>query len=176
MMIERTCCFTGHRKLPVKEIEAITYNLNLEIERHIKAGVTTFLSGGALGFDQMAAFLIISKKENGHNIYLNMVLPCKGQDDFWTAKEKQLYRQLLDAADSIEYVSEIYDKDCMKKRNRYLIDKSKYCICALLHERSGTGQTVRYGKEKNRHIINVAKSPHSKAGGEPLTSPLFTIE
>ena len=156
-MIERTCCFTGHRKLSAKKIEPIIYNLNREVERLIQTGVTTFLSGGALGFDQIAAFLIISKKEMGYNIRLNMALPCKGQEDLWTSKEKQLYQQLLDVADSIEYVSENYDKDCMEKRNKYMVDKSEYCICALLREKSGTGQTVRFAKEKNRQIVNVAK-------------------
>ena len=93
----------------------------------------------------------------GYNIRLVMALPCKGQDDLWTTKQKQLYRQLLDVADAIEYVSESYTKDCMEKRNQYMIDESAYCICALIREMSGTGKTVRYAKEKNRQIINVAK-------------------
>ena len=91
ILIERTCCFTGHRKLPAKKIDTIVFNLNKEIERLIKEGVTTFLSGGALGFDQIAASLIATKKEMGYNIRLVMALPCRGQDDLWTAKEKQLY-------------------------------------------------------------------------------------
>ena len=149
--------FHRTQKISRKKIETIVYNLNREVEKLIQAGVTTFLSGGALGFDQIAAFLIISKKEMGYNIRLNMILPCKGQEDLWTTKEKQLYKQLLSVADSIEYVSEVYSKDCMEKRNKYMIDKSEYCICALLREKSGTGQTVRFAKEKNCQIVNVAK-------------------
>ena len=66
-------------------------------------------------------------------------------------------KQLLEVADSIKYVSDAYTKDCMEKRNQYMIDESEYCICALIREWSGTGKTVRYAKEKNRQIINVAK-------------------
>jgi len=155
--MDKTACFTGHRKLPLKKIEGILYKLNYEIERLIKEGVTTFISGGALGFDQMAAFLIAAKREKGYDIRLVLALPCKGQEGLWAAKEKLLYKKLLDAADSIKYVSETYSKDCMEKRNRYMIDKSEYCICALIRERSGTGMTVRYAKEKQRQIVNVAE-------------------
>ena len=156
-MHKYSCCFTGHRKLPKKKIESIIFNLNKEVERLIQGGITTFISGGALGFDQIAASLIVAKGDIGYDINLVMALPCKGQDDLWSVKEKQLYRQLLDVADVVEYVSETYTSDCMEKRNQYLIDKSEYCICALIRERSGTGQTVRYAKEKNRQIINVAE-------------------
>ena len=48
---EKTACFIGHRKLHAKKIESIIYNLNREVERLIQEGVTTFLCGGALGFD-----------------------------------------------------------------------------------------------------------------------------
>jgi hypothetical protein len=51
-MKEQTCCFTGHRKLPKAKIEQIVINLDHEIEKLIQKGVTTFISGGALGFDQ----------------------------------------------------------------------------------------------------------------------------
>lgn len=55
-----TCCFTGHRNLPAGKIVKI---LDREIENLIDKGVTHFISGGALGFDQIAASLIIYKKE-----------------------------------------------------------------------------------------------------------------
>ena len=153
----KTCCFTGHRKLPSKKIDSIILKLNAEVERLINEGVTTFVSGGALGFDQIAAFLIASKKELGYNIRLVLALPCKGQEDLWTPKEKQLYSQLLGMADSIVYVSETQTSDCMKKRNQYMVDQSQHCICAMLREKSDTGQTLRLAKQKGLEIINVAK-------------------
>ena len=39
--------------------------------------VTTFLSGGAIAFEQIAASLIISKKDLGTNIRLVFILPCR---------------------------------------------------------------------------------------------------
>lgn len=152
-----TCCFTGHRKLPADKIESIVKNLDREIENLIANGVTDFISGGALGFDQIAASLIIVKKEMGRNIRLRFALPCKNQDELWNEKQKKLYQELLLEADKITYVSEAYDDFCMKKRNSYMVQNSGYCICALLHEGSGTGQTVRLARKKGLKIINIAK-------------------
>lgn len=154
---EKTCCFSGHRRLPASKIQRIIFNLNQEIDRLIEVGVTTFISGGAVGFDQMAACLISSKKEMGYDLKLAMALPCREQDAAWNEKEKQLYRYLLEQADTIKYISDNYSNDCMKKRNQYMVSQSAFCICALLHNRSGTGQTVRLAHLANCRVINVAR-------------------
>lgn len=153
---ESTCCFTGHRQLPMDKIEHILRRLNDEIDRLIGEGVTTYLSGGALGFDQMAAALIAAKKEMGYNIRLMLVLPNRDQDKLWPEKDKPLYGYLLQSADEVYYISDIYTNSCARERNYYMVEHSAYCICALLRDRSGTIQTVRYAEQKNLHIINVA--------------------
>ncbi len=114
-MVANACCFTGHRHLPVKNIQRILLNLDREIDKCIAKGVTTFICGGALGFDQIAASLIITKKEMGRKIRLEFALPCKNQETLWSAKEKAFYRALLKEADDIIYVSEDYDLSCMSK-------------------------------------------------------------
>lgn len=75
-MIEKakTCCFTGHRRLPKDKIEHIIIRLNQEVDNLISQGVTNFISGGVLGFDQIAASLIVAKKEMGYNVRL--ILRC----------------------------------------------------------------------------------------------------
>jgi len=153
----KTCCFTGHRNLPQDKIEKIVLNLNREIENLIAQGVTDFISGGALGFDQVAASLIIAKKEMGKKIRIIFALPCKNQDELWTDAQKRLYHGILAEADEVIYVSEEYTNGCMKKRNHYMVDHSAYCICALLRPMSGTDQTVRDAMKKELMVINVAK-------------------
>ena len=154
-MYENTGCFTGHRKLPANKIEKILMNLDREIDNFIAQGVTDFISGGAVGFDVIATSLIVAKKEMGRNIRLIFALPCKNQDANWDEKQKALYRDLLNEADEVIYVSEEYSPFCMKRRNQYMVEHSAYCICALLHEKSGTGQTVRLARKKGLKIINV---------------------
>lgn len=156
-MNKNACCFTGHRNLPQKKIEKILINLDREIENLIAKGVVDFISGGALGFDQIAASLIVAKKEMGKNIRLLFALPCKNQDDKWNEKQRKLYQDLLLEADEVIYDSEEYNDFCMKKRNEYMVEHSAYCICALQKELSGTGQTVRYAKKKGLQVVNVVK-------------------
>ncbi|WP_250227778.1 SLOG family protein [Anaeropeptidivorans aminofermentans] len=152
-----TCCFIGHRKLPKEKIEQIIIRLDQEVENLINMGVTDFISGGALGFDQIAASLIIAKKEMGRKIRLIFALPCKNQDEFWSDEQKRLYHNIIAEADEVIYVSEEYSNGCMKKRNRYMVERSAYCICAHLHPFSGTDQTVKYARKKGLKILNVAE-------------------
>ena len=150
-----TCCFTGHRKLPKEKIEKSIIRLGQEVENLINMEVTDFLPGGALGFDQISASLIIAKKEMDRKIRLIFALPCKNQDEFWSDKQKRLYHNIIAEVDEVIYVSEEYSNGCMKKRNRYMVDQSAYCICALLRPMSGTNQTVRYSRQKGVQVINV---------------------
>ena len=155
-MKNQTCCFTGHRKLPKDKIEQIVIRLDREIDYLISQSVTDYISGGALGFDQIAASLIIAKKEMGRKIHLIFALPCKDQDRLWNAQQRKFYRALLSESDEIVYVSEVYTDGCMKRRNKYMIDHSAYCICALLRPFNGTDQTVKYARQKGLKVINVA--------------------
>ncbi len=155
-MKNKTCCFTGHRKLPNYKIEGIVKRLNNEVDNLINQGVTDFISGGALGFDLVAASLIIAKKEMGKPIRLIFALPCPNHDVRWSEGEKQLLCNLIAEADEIVYVSEIFSDDCMKLRNQYMVNRSAYCICALLHKRSGTSQTVNFANKSGLQVINVA--------------------
>lgn len=157
MMDTNACCFAGRRQLPVKHIQRILINLDREIEKCIAEGVTTFICGGAFGFDQIAASLVITKKEMGKKIRPVSALPCKNQEKLWNTKKKILYRTLLRETDDIIYVSDDYDLSCMSKRNRYVVEHSAYCICALLNEKSGTGQAVRYAHKRGLRVINIAK-------------------
>lgn len=150
-----TCCFTGHRKLPKEKIEKSIIRLGQEVENLINMEVTDFLPGGALRFDQISASLIIAKKEMNRKIRLIFALPCKNQDEFWSDKQKRLYHNIIAEVDEVIYVSEEYSNGCMKKRNRYMVDQSAYCICALLRPMSGTNQTVRYSRQKGVQVINV---------------------
>ena len=155
-MNSKTCFFTGHRKLPPKKINRIIKRLNDEVENLIHQGVTTFISSGEPGFDQLAASLIIAKKEMGANIRLIFVL-CRNQDEHWTTDQKRLYHSLLPEADEVHYISNDYSDEGIKQRNHYMADNSSHCICALLQYASTTTQAVRYAQTQGLDVINVAK-------------------
>jgi predicted Rossmann fold nucleotide-binding protein DprA/Smf involved in DNA uptake len=49
-----------------------------------------------------------------------------------------------------------YTRDCMIKRNRYMVDRSRYVLAVWDGSNGGTGYTVRYARSQNRivQIIN----------------------
>lgn len=58
----KTCCFTGHRKIPPENFEEISRRLETVIIRLIENGCIYFGAGGALGFDTLAAQAVLKLK------------------------------------------------------------------------------------------------------------------
>jgi uncharacterized phage-like protein YoqJ len=55
MSTEKTCAFTGHRRLAKADILMLKKKLEETIESLINQGVYRYLSGGAVGWDTLAA-------------------------------------------------------------------------------------------------------------------------
>ena len=155
-MKNQTCCFTGHRNIPVNDYHKIQKRLEEEIVSLIHQGVRYFGTGGALGFDTMAALSVLELKLEYPDIRLILVLPCKDQTRGWNEKNIKIYNQILSKADKVVYTSEQYHSGCMHKRNRYLVDGSGVCICYLTASKSGTAYTTDYAMRKGLQIINLA--------------------
>ena len=153
--MRNTCFFSGHRKIPSYAIEQILQNLKSNLEDLIKEGFITFISGGARGFDTMAALTVIELKKEYPRIKLVLALPCKEQAKFWSKNEIDLYNDLLKKADEIVYTSEHYFIGCMHIRNRYMVAKSGFCICYLTKKTGGTAFTVEYALRKGLVVVNV---------------------
>ena len=151
----KTCCFTGHRI--IKITPELVQKLRETIIDVIGQGVTEFYDGGAIGFDMLAAETVISLKDEYPNIKLHLLLPCPPVEQIkgWNESQIARYEKMLQNADSVTVVSEHYAKDCMKQRNKRLVELADCCICYCANPRSGTGQTVRMAKEKGIPVINL---------------------
>ncbi len=156
-MKNKTCCFTGHRELPEHQIPTIRKKLNREISHLIENGYRYFGAGGAVGFDTVAAQEVLSLKEIYPQIKLILVLPCREQDKFWNENDRKSYEKIRKQADKTVYTSKAYEKGCMQKRNRHLIDHSSICISYLTASSGGTFYTVRYARQRGLKIINLAE-------------------
>ena len=156
---ENSCCFTGHRAIPREEQPMLRERLREEIFRLAGQGIDTFLAGGALGFDTMAAQEVLSLRERSlPDIHLVLVLPCLGQESRWDSESIELYHSLIRQADEVIYTGDVYTEGCMHTRNRYLVNHSSYCLCYLKDiARGGTAYTVRYAKKQGLQIINAAE-------------------
>lgn len=155
--LSQTCCFTGHRRIPQAEHPMLKNNLRAAVEDAIQHGYRYFGAGGALEYDTLAAQTVLELKQTYPQIRLILVLPCESQTRGWSQSDVETYLVIRQAADKVVYTSKTYYNGCMHKRNRHLIDNSSLCICYMTNEHSGTGYTVRYAKEKECKIINLAK-------------------
>lgn len=147
----RTCAFTGHRNLDIDFNKA---ELERVIKGLIKGGFTFFLVGMAVGFDT-ECFKILEKLRKMENIKIIACIPCEHQDYKFSLKQKEEYKKLLNSADEKIYVSKEYTKNCMFKRNMFMVDSASVLVAYLNSDRGGTFQTVNYAKRKNVNIIMV---------------------
>ena len=154
-----TCFFTGHRVIPKDEMSEVTSQLDRIIETLISEGISTFVCGGAVGFDTLAACRVIVAKKKHPHISLCLVLPCRDQTARWkNAYDIALYQRIKGLADHVIYSAETYTAGCMHLRNRTMADMSS--VCVAYHNGGsggGTAYTVRYAREQEIRLINLYK-------------------
>lgn len=156
-MREKTCCFTGHRNIPLLKRKAVVRDLKNELTTLIDKGYQYFGAGGALGFDTIAAQTVLELKEQFPHIKLILVLPCETQTRGWKEKDIAIYGEIKRQADKVVYTSKEYTRGCMHKRNRHLVDNSSICLAYLTEQSGGTAYTVDYARKNGLTVINIAE-------------------
>lgn len=150
------CCFTGHRTIEVEQKLSLVKRLDALLEGLVTQGFTEFRTGGARGFDTLAALRVLALRERHPECKLHLKLPCRDQTKFWGVGDKALFDEILTAADRADYISERYTPSCMYARNRALVDGSDLCVAYLLENRGGTLYTCSYALKHKVELINLA--------------------
>ena len=119
-------------------------------------GYLLFLCGWGRGFDMLAESTVLRIKQDYPQVRLEIIVPFRGQAKNWTKREQVQYDSILQKADRVVCLSELYDRGCMQVRNRYLVNQSSKCICYLEKNTGGTKYTVDYALSKNLQVINLA--------------------
>lgn len=163
---EKSCCFTGHRKITEDKLTPLVERLHLEINYMIGMGIQHFYTGGALGFDTIAALAVLLHKQNGADINLHLALPCPEQTKYWNSRDINIFNDILSRADTVTTLSDHYHGGVMQIRNRAMVDTCGYCICfwdknSISAEKNsgGTLYTVNYARKLGRKIINLWDEP-----------------
>jgi len=167
---DTTCSFTGHRpeKLPwgLQE-EAAGYfdlcrRLLIAIHQVYDEGVRHFITGMARGSDLYFAQAVLRLREEKPNVTLEAARPCESQADGWTQKEKLLYHSILDRCDYETLVQHSYDRGCMMRRNRYMVNHSAWLIAVYNGiPQGGTAQTLAYALNQGLrvNILSLGEEP-----------------
>ena len=163
-MKKTNCTFTDHRpkSFPWRYAETAPDCLLLkevlaaQIKMLADRGVTDWLSGMAQGVNLWCAQIVLDLKKNNPTLKLHAILPCVGQERKWTASAQEHYRSILAQTNEVIYVGQEYSRNCMLKRNRYLVDHSSILLAVYNGiYRSGTGMTVRYVQKLGLETIIV---------------------
>ena len=152
--LKKTCAFTGHRVL---EKDFSEKKLKNAIKSLLDNEVFTYYNGMAIGFDLLAAEILLSFKDKYPQIKLVACIPCADQNRFYSIKDKKRYAEILKQADEQVVLSETYTKYCMHKRNRYMCDRAGYLITYCNKPIGGTAYTVEYFQKNNPYgeVIKV---------------------
>ncbi len=153
--MEKICCFTGHREIYEGDRETLYSALLDAVEGLIAEGFCEFRSGGAIGFDTLAADAVLSLKQKYPQIKLYIYVPCLGQDKYYTPEQKKKYLSQINSADKILCMAEHYYRGCMQARNRALVDGADCCIAYLRKDSGGSAYTEKYAQSKNCRVIRL---------------------
>ena len=146
----QSCAFTGHRTLG----KGVTRKrVQVEIEKLVKGGITTFYCGLARGFDMLAAEATIELKKIYPNIRLIGCVPCVGQEKYYELLEKQRYDNIMQACDEVVVLFEKYTPWCFHKRNDYMCEKADMVFAYLTKDTGGTAYTVRAFERAGKKIV-----------------------
>lgn len=177
--LETCCSFTGHRpnklqggyNLMSKPNLYLSHLIEKTILELISDGVRVFISGGALGFDQIAFLTVNRVKENNPEVGIKNVLalPFFNQNIKWIVKDRDTYNYILELSDDYIYVDTvdgytvfnhevgIYQPEKMQLRNQFMVDHSKYLIAYWDGSPGGTKNCIKYAYKMDRSIINIYK-------------------
>lgn len=172
LLREQTCCFTGHRpeKLPWREDErdprclALKRSIVREVEKLYLRGFRHFISGMARGCDLYFAEAVLELREVYPEISLEGAVPCESQANSWAEEERRRWRAVLDACDLETFVQRKYDRGCMHRRDRYMVDRSAAILGVFDDTPGGTEYTLGYaGKQKLEILLLDLNHPEGEA-------------
>lgn len=182
--IQKTMSFTGHRPDKLGGYSTNTTHfiknetmkkLRLEVQDILEyyineKGVENFITGGALGVDQLAFWVVLDLKRKYPHIKNTLAIPFDGVEGRWRKIDKDWYYKMFKYADDVIYVEnrkdyEVNEDDkrlrvikLMQKSNEYMIDYSYYTLAVYDNTKGGTRNCLNYAKKMNREIVVIDPS------------------
>ena len=160
----KVCAFTGYRpqKMPwgLDEMSPLClefkFRLRESLEYLIGMGYADFLSGSALGFDLMAAEIVLSLRQKYPWVRLIMVIPFDGQADKWPEEQRRRRAAVMEASDRIIYISHAFDRGVYFRRNRAMVERADLLLAAYDGRPGGTEKTVAYAHSRGTRVLRLS--------------------
>ncbi len=156
-MKKNTCCFTGHRKIRKGDEAAIRAVVREQVLALLEQDVTTFMVGGAVGFDMLAAETLLDLREKeGKELRLVSALPFLQWRENWPREAVEREDRILQGSDEILISAAGYSRQSYLHRDRRMVDASSVCVAYCSRRSGGTAYTVRYAMRRGVPVINIA--------------------
>lgn len=150
------CMFIGHRYIPEEDQLFVEQQVQDLIVGLIGEGYTTFYCGSSTGFDMLCGKWVLKLKKIIPELRLILALPCRGKECVWGIQYRKIYTTFVERADDVIYIDQEYTNNCIKERNRYIVEHSDFCLCYLNQKNGATFETVQYARKKNLKVCNIA--------------------
>lgn len=151
----RTVCFTGHRTISRGDALRLPMYLEEVILELMERGATVFRTGGAMGFDTMAALKVLDLQQHYPELELELILPCRDQTEQWDDVGVRTYQYILENATRHRFLFDTYVKGCMLERDRQLVQGSDVCVAFCTRSRGGTAYTCTHALQQKVELINL---------------------
>ena len=86
---------------------------------------------------------------------MEAVIPCEEQAARWGERDRQRYFSLVERCDGETMVQRQYDRGCMLRRNRYMVDHSALLIAVYDGMLGGTMYTLSYAMKQGLEIVTL---------------------
>ena len=152
-----SCCFTGHRpeKMPWGTDERdprcveIKRKLDEALEQAYDRGYRHFICGMARGGDMYFGEAVLKLRARCPEVTLECACPCETQASRWPEVDRRRYQALLDQCNYETVVQHVYDRGCMMRRNRYMVEHATHVISIYDGvPRGGTANTLAYALKR----------------------------
>ena len=149
---------TGHRPAfcPCKYDESHEWFVSVrstlvECLQAFKDETKYVISGVAIGWD---TWLAEAALEVG--VPVHAYAPFRDQGKKWPPSSQKRYRNILDKADKVLYISEEYSNEAFLKRDRAMVDAATqvYALLNPVVEKGGTFYTVNYAKRNKTPVTS----------------------
>ena len=150
------CCFTGHRPEKLRKSERdIRSELEKQIKQAVADGFTTFITGMARGTDIVAGEIVLQLRSEKYPVRLICASPYPGFEEGWSNAWQKRYRNIIETADLVRYISAGYSRSCFQIRNEWMVNHSSRVIAVFNGQPSGTKNTIDYAHRQGVLVIQI---------------------